>query len=138
MTSEQRIEAMDKRLTQINNLIELYLQQNGSGLGIEHANHSQILLPQRAVQAHRMITPYQPQASAVNFTATVNGPSTSKQVTAPVKRAGVQLKTTAGIKAPRTVENKLTNQRGDRNSMILFTDSEEKQEQNDSHSKGYQ
>ena len=85
-----------------------------------------------------MLSPYQLQASAVNITASGNAPSTSKQVTAPVKRARVQLKTTAGGKAPQTVENKLANQRGHRNSMILVTHSEEEQEQNDSHSKDHQ
>ena len=81
---------------------------------------------------------YQIQSSDVNVAGSGNQPSTSKQQTAPVKRAGIQVETTAGCKAPRIVENKLTNKRDHRDSTILVTDRDEEHEQNDSHSKDQQ
>ena len=79
MSTEQRIEAMDNGFKQINNLIEMFMKQKDSGMGIH------------------------PVTSG-------NQQSSSNQVTAPGKRAGIQLETTASGKAQRVVENKLTNE----------------------------
>ena len=122
MSTEQRIESMNKRLNQITNLLDKFLKQNFTG--------AQLVRP---VQHQIELSASQFEWPAVNLTGSGNRLSSSKQLIILEKPEGGKLKIRVGRRATQTAENKQFNYNV-RIDPIIVSDDEE-HEQNDSNSK---
>ena len=122
MSTEQRIEYINKRLNQITNLLDKFLKQNFTG--------AQLVRP---VQHQIELSASQFESSAVNLTGSKNSLSSSKQLTTLEKPEGGKFEIRVGRMATQTAENKQFYYKVRIDPIIVSDDQE--YEQNDSNSK---